>query len=65
LVLDAGPRQVDVPPALQSALEAAGLADRFAGLTFSARKEYVRQVNDAKTDATRDRRIDKVLADLS
>jgi uncharacterized protein YdeI (YjbR/CyaY-like superfamily) len=65
LVLDAGPRQVDVPPQLRAALEAAGLADRFAELTYSKRKEYARQVTEAKTDATRDRRIEKVLADLS
>lgn len=65
LVLDAGPRSVDVPPPLQTALDAAGLAERFAELTYSKRKEYARQVNDAKTDATRDRRIEKVLADLS
>lgn len=65
LILDDGLRQVDVPPQLQAALEASGLADRFAELTYSKRKEYARQVNDAKTDATRDRRIEKVLAELS
>ena len=65
LVLDDGPRQVEVPPPLQTALESAGLVDRFGGVAYSKRKEYARQVSDAKTEATRDRRIAKVLADLS
>jgi uncharacterized protein YdeI (YjbR/CyaY-like superfamily) len=47
------------------ALDRAGLQERFAALTYSKRKEFARQVNDAKGDDTRQRRIDKVLQAIS
>ena len=56
-----GPREVVVPDALQSALVEHDLVDAFGRLSFSARKEHARQVADAKTDATRGRRVAKVL----
>lgn len=56
-----GPREVVVPDALQSALVEHDLAEAFGRLSFSARKEHARQVADAKTDATRERRVAKVL----
>lgn len=65
LELQDGPRRVDVPPQLTAALAAAGLTDRFADLAYSKRKEFARQVAEAKADATRDRRIAKVLEALS
>jgi len=65
LVLEEGPRQVDVPAQLQAALDRAGLAQRFGELAYSKRKEFARQVIDAKTDETRNRRIDKVIAALA
>jgi hypothetical protein len=65
LTLDDGPRDVEVPPPLQAALDDAGLADRFAELAYSKRKELARQVAEAKADATRDRRIAKVIDSLS
>ena len=65
LALDAGSRHVDVPPALQAALHEAGLHERFAALAYSRRKEFARQVNDAKGDDTRQRRIEKILQALS
>lgn len=65
LELHEGPREVDVPPPLVSALAAAGLTHRFADLPYSRRKEFARQVAEAKADATRDRRIDKVLHTLT
>ena|SRR5947209_12375662 len=61
LVLDDGPREVEVPAELQEALGRAGLADRFAALAYSKRKEFARQVREAKADDTRARRIEKVL----
>jgi bifunctional DNA-binding transcriptional regulator/antitoxin component of YhaV-PrlF toxin-antitoxin module len=64
LALDEGPRTVEVPPPLQAALDQAGLTDRFVSLAYSKRKEFARQVSDAKGDATRARRIDKVLDTL-
>lgn len=56
-----GPREVAVPDALQSALAEHDLVEAFTRLSFSARKEHARQVADAKTDATRERRVAKVL----
>lgn len=64
LVLEEGPRPVDVPPALHAALEAAGLHDKWDVVTYSKRKEYARLVADAKGEDTRARRIDKVLSEL-
>ena len=64
LVLDQGPREVAVPAQLAAALEGAGLTDRFAALTYSKRKEFARQVQDAKADATRERRIERILTAL-
>ncbi len=65
LTLESGPREVEVPAPLQAALEAAALDEQFTALSYSKRKEHARQVADAKTDATRDRRIEKVLASLT
>ena len=65
LTLEEGPRPVAVPPELQEALDGAGLAQGFEGLAYSRRKELARLVTEAKTEATRTRRIEKILADLS
>ena len=65
LALDAGSREVAVPAQLQAALDGAGLTGRFAALAYSKRNEFARQVEDAKTDATRRRRIAKVVEALS
>ena len=64
LELDDGYRRVDVPAALDDALDASGLKEVFHDLTYSKRKEFARQVADAKTDATRLRRIDKIISEL-
>jgi hypothetical protein len=61
LVLDEGPREVEVPAPLTAALDREGLAEDFAALSYSTRKELARQVAEAKTETTRDRRIGKVL----
>jgi hypothetical protein len=65
LHLDNGHRTVEVPPELAEALARTGLTARFADLAYSRRKEFARQVAEAKADATRERRIDKVLEALS
>ncbi len=62
---DAGPRTVEVPEDLAAALAAAGLRDRFDALAYSHRKEHVRAIEDAKTDATRERRIAKAIEKLA
>ena len=49
-------------PELEIALTSADLADVFANLSYSKRKEYARQVNEAKAEDTRKRRIEKIIA---
>ncbi|MHB8241629.1 MAG: YdeI/OmpD-associated family protein [Solirubrobacteraceae bacterium] len=62
LVLDAAPREVDVPAQLAEALEAnpAALA-AFDALAYTHRKEYARWVDEAKREDTRERRIAKAI----
>ena len=58
LELDETPRTVEVPADLMAALSAkAGAVAAFEKQAFSKRKEFVRQVEDAKTPETRTRRI--------
>ena len=61
LELDSGYRSVDMHPELEVALISADLEDVFANLSYSKRKEYARQVNEAKAEDTRKRRIEKVI----
>jgi hypothetical protein len=65
LELDTEPRTVEVPEDLVAALSEAGVKEIFDTVAFSRRKEYVRQVNDAKTQETRERRIAKIIGELS
>ncbi|USQ81202.1 YdeI/OmpD-associated family protein [Ornithinimicrobium faecis] len=63
--LDTAERTVDMPPELTAALEADPTARAaFDALSYSKRKEHARQVTDAKTEDTRDRRIAKILDTL-
>jgi hypothetical protein len=65
LELDTEPRTVEVPDELAAALAAkAGARDAFDALAPSARKEHVRQVETAKAQETRERRIAKIVAGL-
>src|SRR5688572_17925273 len=58
LELDQEPRTVTVPDDLAAALdEKPGVRDAFDGLSYSVRKEHVRQVESAKSQGTRQRRI--------
>ena len=58
LELDTEPRTVEVPEDLAAALdEKPGARVAFDALAYSARKEFVRQVNEAKAAETRQRRI--------
>ncbi|HEY1013808.1 MAG TPA: YdeI/OmpD-associated family protein [Herpetosiphonaceae bacterium] len=63
--LDEAPRTVEVPADLQAALEGAGAAAAFEAAAPSARKEWVRQVEEAKAAATRERRIAAIIAKLA
>jgi len=62
LELDTEPRIIEVPEDLAAALSEAGAKDTFDGLATSKRKEFVRQVEESKTQETRERRIAKIVA---
>jgi uncharacterized protein YdeI (YjbR/CyaY-like superfamily) len=65
LELDTQPRTVDVPDDLAAALAGRpGRRAAFDALSYTARKEHVRQVETAKAAETRQRRIDKIVAGL-
>ncbi|WP_432564447.1 YdeI/OmpD-associated family protein [Kineococcus sp. SYSU DK003] len=65
LDLDTAPRTVQVPTDLAQALQSAGVRTAFDALSPSARKAHVTSVEGAKAEATRIRRIEKVVADLA
>lgn len=66
LELDLEPRTVEVPQDLAAALaDKPGAKARFDALSHTMRKEYVRQVESAKAQETRDRRIAGIVAKLS
>src|SRR5215211_2311523 len=52
LELDDGYRHVEVPAALSEALAINGLSEAFHGLSYSKRKEFARQVGEAKAEET-------------
>jgi len=63
LELDTAPREVEVPADLAKALKARpGARKTFDGLSYTNRKELVRAIEDAKTDETRQRRIEKAVS---
>jgi len=65
LKLDSGYREVDMPKDLIRALKASGMTKDFADLSYSKRKEHSRLIAEAKSEATRDRRILKVIEQVS
>ena len=65
LELDTEPRVYEVPEDLAAALAAkAGATEAFHASAPSKRKEFVRQVNEAKTQETRERRIAGIVSKL-
>jgi hypothetical protein len=65
LELDTEPRTVEVPDDLAAALaEKPGAREAFDALSYTMRKEHVRQVNEAKAQETRERRIANIVAKL-
>lgn len=63
--LDLEPRTVEIPEDLAAALaEKPGATEAFDALAPSRRKEFVRQVNEAKAQETRQRRIANIVAQL-
>lgn len=66
LELDQEPRTVSVPDDLAAALAGQpGAAEAFDALSYTMRKEYARQVESAKAQATRERRIATILSKLA
>lgn len=59
--LDTAPREVEVPKYLADVFKRAGVRAAFDKLSYTHRKEHVRAIEDAKTDATRERRIAKAI----
>ena len=65
LELDTAPREVTVPPDFGAALDAEPDAKRtFDGLSYSNKSWHTLQIDAAKTDETRQRRIAKSVAVL-
>lgn len=64
LTHDTSSRETPVPDDLAEALGSAGVSEVFDGLAPSKRKEHVRQVESAKAEATRERRIAKIVDSL-
>lgn len=66
LELDTAPRLLEVPDDLAAAIAADPAAQTaFDALSYSNRRRHVLSVEGAKTDATRQRRIAKVVEELS
>lgn len=60
--VDSAERTVEIPPELAAALDAdPAVRAAFDSLSYSARKEHARTVADAKQEATRERRIAKIV----
>ena len=65
ITLDEAPREVVVPPELAKALaKKKGAKAAFDELSYTARKEAARQVETAKAEDTRARRIARILDSL-
>lgn len=63
--LDLEARTVTLPKDLQDALTGANALEAFQNASPSMQKEYVRQVEEAKAQETRERRILKIVEKLS
>ncbi len=64
LELDVEPRTVEIPGDLKEALMKAHALEAFEKSAPSMKKEYVRQVEEAKAQETRERRITKIVEKL-
>jgi len=65
LEMDLEPRTVEIPTDLKDALIKANALEAFEKSAPSMKKEYVRQVQEAKAQETRERRITKIVEKLS
>ncbi|WP_066039074.1 YdeI/OmpD-associated family protein [Herbiconiux solani] len=65
VAVDDQPREVEVPADLAEALAGdSDAASAFAALSYSNKRRIVLSVEGAKTEATRQRRVEKALAEL-
>ncbi|XVX21210.1 YdeI/OmpD-associated family protein [Actinomycetota bacterium] len=65
IALDTAERTVEIPPELAEALKGDKAAKAaFDKLSYTRRKEIARSVAEARQEATRQRRLDKALAEL-
>ncbi|HEY5874909.1 MAG TPA: YdeI/OmpD-associated family protein [Ilumatobacteraceae bacterium] len=62
LTIDASPRTADVPADFAEAMNGSGTRPFFDGLSSSLQRYHVDTINEAKTDDTRRRRIDKAIS---
>jgi hypothetical protein len=65
LELDLEPRMVEIPKDLKDALVQANALHAYENSAPSMKKEYVRQLEEAKAPETRERRIAKIVEKLS
>jgi hypothetical protein len=63
--IDTAPREIEVPDDLATALTRVGGLDRFLALSYSKKRAHVEPIVAAKAEDTRQRRIDKVVAEFS
>jgi hypothetical protein len=52
-------RNVEVPEEMRNLMDQSGVTLFFESLSYTHRKEYVRWITEAKTEATRQRRLEK------
>ncbi len=65
LELDTAPREVSMPPQLVKALAKNPAAKKaFESLSYSKKQRYTLPIENAKTDETRQRNVDKALSEL-
>jgi Bacteriocin-protection, YdeI or OmpD-Associated/Domain of unknown function (DUF1905) len=65
LELDTAPREVEIPADFSAALDADPKARAtFDGMSYSNKRRLTLAIDDAKTDETRTRRIDKFVSQL-
>ncbi len=63
---DDGEREVELPDELAAALHRSAILEaRFERLSYTARKEYAAAVAGAKKPETRERRIERIIEELS
>jgi uncharacterized protein YdeI (YjbR/CyaY-like superfamily) len=55
-------RTVEIPAAFKTLLKSKGLLAEFEKMSFTHRKEYIRWIEEAKKEETRQRRLEKAVA---